>query len=141
MSERPRLSGILETALYHAPGEAEQMERFYREVLGLPIVAKWGDGTALRLGSGVLLLFDRDGLAERDEPAADHGTAGPGHTCLVALDGEYEAWKERLAEAGTEVTHEEAWPGGKRSFYFKDPAGNLLEIAEADIWPVATPSR
>jgi catechol 2,3-dioxygenase-like lactoylglutathione lyase family enzyme len=24
---------------------------------------------------------------------------------------------------------------GTRSFYFEDPAGNLLEIAERDMWP------
>jgi catechol 2,3-dioxygenase-like lactoylglutathione lyase family enzyme len=135
MPDSPELHGILETVLYHEPGEREAMERFYREVLALSVVATWGDGTALRIGSGVLLLFDRSGLAARDEPVADHGTAGPGHACLVAEKGEYEAWKVRLDEAGIAVTHEESWPGGGRSFYFKDPAGNLLEIAERDIWP------
>ena len=111
------------------------MVRFYRDALGLSIVAQWGDGTALRIGGGVLLLFDRAGLAEREEPVAAHGTNGTGHVCFVAADGEYEACRRRLAEAGVEITHEESWPGGRRSFYFKDPAGNLLEIAEADIWP------
>jgi len=42
----------------------------------------------------------------------------------------YEAWKERVA-AEQEVT----WKSGVRSFYFRDPAGNLLEIAEGDLWP------
>jgi hypothetical protein len=27
------------------------------------------------------------------------------------------------------------WERGPRSFYLEDPAGNLLEIAEADMWP------
>jgi catechol 2,3-dioxygenase-like lactoylglutathione lyase family enzyme len=135
MDEQPRLAGVLETALYHAPGEREAMERFYGEILGLAVVAKWGDGTALRLGGGVLLLFDRAGVAERDEPVADHGTQGPGHACLVAAQGSYEAWKDRLDTAGIELAHEETWPRGGRSFYFNDPAGNLLEIADGDIWP------
>ena len=26
---------------------------------------------------------------------------------------------------------------GPRSFYFDDPAGNVLEIAEGDMWPSA----
>ena len=135
--DAPGLTGVLETALYHDSGERDEMERLYRDVLGLPVVARWGDGTALRLGAGVLLLFDREILAERNEPVADHGTDGPGHACLVAGAGDYERWQERLAGEWVALTHEEVWPGGKRSFYFKDPAGNLLEIAEGDIWPTA----
>jgi hypothetical protein len=27
-----------------------------------------------------------------------------------------------------------AWPGGGRSLYFRDPAGNSLEFAEPAIW-------
>ena len=107
----------------------------YEGTLGLRRVASWGDGTALRCGSGVLLLFDREKLAERDEPIADHGSEGPGHVCLVATEGGYEAWKERLADAGVEITHEELWPAGRRSFYFRDPAANLIEIADSDLWP------
>ena len=37
--------------------------------------------------------------------------------------------------AGIEITHEEHWGDGVRSFNFADPAGNQIEIAEADIWP------
>jgi catechol 2,3-dioxygenase-like lactoylglutathione lyase family enzyme len=132
---QPSLAGILETALCYDRGQRGEMERLYGEVLGLPVVSRWGDGTSLRLGSGVLLLFEREGLASRDEPVADHGTTGPGHVCLVAASGDYEAWKGRIREAGVETTHEQEWPGGGRSFYFKDPAGNLLEIADRDIWP------
>src|SRR5687768_3306151 len=120
----PALEGVLETALYHEAGEREEMERLYRDVLGLPVVAAWGDGTALRIGGGVLLLFERAGLANREEPAADHGATGPGHVCLRASEGEYGRWKEHLAAHGVDLTHEEEWPGGGRSFYFKDPAGN-----------------
>jgi catechol 2,3-dioxygenase-like lactoylglutathione lyase family enzyme len=129
------LSGVLETALYYEPGQREEMEGLYRDVLGLKLVARWGDGTALRIGGGVLLLFDREKLATRDEPPADHGSHGPDHSCLLAPEGAYEAWKARLADHGIEIAHEATWSEGLRSFYFRDPAGNLLEIAEADIWP------
>jgi catechol 2,3-dioxygenase-like lactoylglutathione lyase family enzyme len=117
------------------------MERFYRDLLGLPVVGEWDDGTALRIGAGVLLLFDRGRLADRDEPLAAHGASGPGHVCLVAAPGEYDSWKLRLHEDGVELTHEQAWNADLRSFYFNDPAGNLLEIAEADMWPSRGSSR
>jgi catechol 2,3-dioxygenase-like lactoylglutathione lyase family enzyme len=130
----PSIVGVLETAIYYDPGQRQEMERLYAEVLGLPVVTSWGDGTALRAGSGVLLLFDRAGLADRDEPPADHGTHGSGHVCLRADEGDYEAWRDALRDDGLEITHEHEWPEGGRSLYFKDPAGNLLEIADRDIW-------
>lgn len=135
MADEGKLAGVLETCLYCAGAEREEAERFYAEVLGLRRVAGWGDGTAFRIGPGMVLLFDRERLVDRDEAIAAHGTSGPGHACFTAPPGEYETWKARVAAAGAEITHEESWPSGRRSFYFSDPAGNLLEISEGDLWP------
>ena len=44
----------------------------------------------------------------------------------------------RFASAALEITHEHEWNEGRRSFYFNDPAGNLLEIADGDLWPEAS---
>ena len=129
------VAGVLETALYYDHAEREAVLRFYDETLGMRRVAGWDDGTAYRLGRGVLLLFDRDLLAEREGPIADHGSDGPDHVCLQAEQGRYEELRERLAGAGIEITHEHEWSAGKRSFYFQDPAGNLLEVADSDLWP------
>jgi catechol 2,3-dioxygenase-like lactoylglutathione lyase family enzyme len=135
--ERP-LEGVLETSLYHDAAEAEAIERFYDEVLGLPLVSRWPGGLAFRLGPGLLLLFERATTADREGPIADHGSVGPGHACLLASEtGAYESWRERLTAAGVEITHEHEWSGERRSLYFKDPGGNLLEIADGDIWPTA----
>ena len=130
-----QFAGVLETTLYHDGGGREAIERFYGEVLGLPAVAGWPDGVAFRVGAGVLLLFDRERLAERPGPIADHGSSGPGHACLRAADGEFERWRQRLDAAGVAIVHDHDWSGRGRSFYFKDPAGNLLEVADRDIWP------
>lgn len=136
MSAQPPLGGVLETSLYHDAAETEAIERFYGEVLGLAAVSRWPGAVAYRAGPGVLLLFERDALARRDSPIAAHGSAGPGHACLV-VDGrdDYDAWRELLRARGVEITHEHDWKGGLRSMYFADPAGNLLEIADGDLWP------
>lgn len=131
------LEGVLETVLYHEPAEAAEMLHLYRDVLGLEVVVESERVTALRVGSGVLLLFDRVRLAEREGPIADHGTTGSSHVALLAPADQYENWREVVGEAGFEPTHEERWSEGRRSFYFRDPAGNLIEIADGDIWPPA----
>lgn len=133
----PQLGGVLETCLYHDAGDAAAIESFYGELLALPLVSRWPGGLAFRADGGVVLLFDRAQLAEREGPIAAHGTTGPGHACLVTSADGYETWRRRLAEAGVEITHEHRWDRGRRSFYFNDPAGNLLEIADGDLWPNA----
>jgi catechol 2,3-dioxygenase-like lactoylglutathione lyase family enzyme len=130
----PHFAGLLETVLYHDGEVRDAVERFYGELLGLTAVARWEDGVAFRIGTGVLLVFDRGRLAERSGVIAEHGTSGPGHVCLQAGGGEYERWRDHIQAGGVEVIHDHDWGGG-RSFYFKDPAGNLVEIADSDIWP------
>jgi catechol 2,3-dioxygenase-like lactoylglutathione lyase family enzyme len=131
----PGFDGVLETALYCEGTEREGMERFYSEVLGLREVTRFDDGVAYRVGAGIVLVFDRERLGRRTEPHARHGAAGAGHLCLEAQAGRYEAWKRRLANRGVTIDHEASWPGGARSAYFRDPAGNLIEIADRDLWP------
>ncbi len=131
------LEGVLETVLYHEPGETEAMLELYRDLLGLQVVAEWEDGSALRVGSGLILLFDRVALARRSGPISEHGSSGASHVALLAPPGDYEGWREGLRATGLEIVHEQEWSAGRRSFYFRDPAGNLIEIAGGDIWPAA----
>jgi hypothetical protein len=49
--------------------------------------------------------------------------------------GDYERWREHLDDRRVAVVEEITWDSGLGSVYFHDPAGNLLEIAEGDIWP------
>ncbi len=129
------LSGILETALSYDHDVAEETLAFYRDTLGLTEIAKWRDGTVFRLGFGVLLLFDRQLLAENDSPVAQHGSSGVGHICFLAAPSQYDGMRERLEREGVAIEHDHEWEDDRRSFYFRDPADNLLEVANADIWP------
>lgn len=125
------LAGILETVVYCTTENQEETRRFYRDVLGL---RPFGDRSAgHRLSNGVFLLFNRDESSVQDWPPP-HGAVGPVHTCFLAAAGDYERWKEELSAKGVEVVKEIEWERGPRSFYFEDPAGNMLEIAEADMW-------
>jgi catechol 2,3-dioxygenase-like lactoylglutathione lyase family enzyme len=128
------LQEVLEISVYYDEADREAVHRLYEDTLGLRRVASWSDGTALRLGTGVLLLFCRERLAERDEPISAHGSSGPGHVCFTAPPAAYAEWRRRIEE-GPGILHEQEWPKGGRSFYFHDPAGNLLEIADCDLWP------
>lgn len=136
----PRSLAIHETTLY-AP-DPELAASFYVRVLGVvPIPASLGSaGRALRLPSGsVLLIFDpaRSVLPGRGVPI--HGAIGPGHVAfgVDALD----PWRGVLSGAGVPIEQEIDWPGGARSIYFRDPAGNSVELMEGDYWAWAQRHR
>jgi catechol 2,3-dioxygenase-like lactoylglutathione lyase family enzyme len=130
----PRITGILETVLYVA--DVEQAERFYRDVMGLTQVGKEaGRHVFFRVGSGVLLLF-RAEETRQSGSLPPHGADGEIHVCFTTSPAEYEPWKTRIRTHGIPILQETEWPRG-RSFYFRDPDGNLLELADADIWPPA----
>jgi catechol 2,3-dioxygenase-like lactoylglutathione lyase family enzyme len=127
------LAGVLETVVYCTTENEEETRRFYREVLGLEPVRE--GSVAHRLGAGVFLLFNADESSVQDSPPAHGAPNARTHTCFVAAPRDYEDWRERLAARDVPITQEIEWPSGPRSFYFEDPAGNVLEIAEADMWP------
>ena len=128
----PRINGILETVLYVA--DVDRAERFYCDVMGLTQIGKEpGRHVFFRVGSGVLLLF-RAQTTRQAGNLPPHGADGEIHVCFTTSPAEYERWKRRIQEHGIAILQETEWAQG-RSFYFRDPDGNLLELANADIWP------
>ena len=129
----PPLTGVLETVLYVE--DLAGAEGFYVGVLGFrKLSGEPGRSLFLRAGGSVLLLF-RAEATERPGPLPPHGARGPGHVCFQVPGDAYEAWKACLPSRGVPVLQEQDWPAGGRSFYFHDPDGNLLEIADRDLWP------
>jgi catechol 2,3-dioxygenase-like lactoylglutathione lyase family enzyme len=103
-------------------------ERFYREVLGLPVLRRWpreeGGDRSVWLstgGEGFLALERAD-----EEPVATPWRDGRAGLHLVALRipaGERGAWEDRLAAAGVLVVHRTRW-----TIYFHDPEGNRIGL-------------
>lgn len=134
----PHIEGILETALY--VDDLERAERFYRDLFGFRRIGKApGRHVFFRVGAGVLLLF-RAGETQKGGTTPPHGTTGAGHLAFAIIHDEYAAWKEHLTRHGVAIEQEVTWRSGGRSFYFRDPDGNSLELATADTWPDASPS-
>lgn len=127
-----RFEGVLETVLYYRTGQQNEMRHFYGEVLRLPSIPGGLDG--FRIGAQVFLLFNADDSSVQDDPPP-HGAAGTIHTCFTSQPQLYEGWKQHLRDQAVEILREITWPNAVESFYFRDPAGNLLEIANGDLWP------
>ncbi|TNC73729.1 VOC family protein [Rubellimicrobium roseum] len=128
---------ILETAIYAE--DLDAAEAFYGDVLGLARISRVGRRHVFyRCGPGVLLIFNPAETEVVDPasplPVPPHGARGPGHLCFAAEPLGLAAWRARLEAAGIAIEAETDWPSGGRSFYFRDPAGNSLEVAEARIW-------
>jgi catechol 2,3-dioxygenase-like lactoylglutathione lyase family enzyme len=130
-------SGILETVLY--AGDLARAECFYRDVLGMePFSKAPGRQLFYHCGQQVLLIFNPAATTRPPEPGAlpvpPHGAFGPGHVCFRANAAEIDAWRQRLTDHRITIEADFEWPGGGRSIYFRDPAGNCLEFAEPRIW-------
>lgn len=130
----PRIQGIFETVLY-AP-DLEATAYFYRDLLGLPISSIGDVGMSIRMpDNNMLLIFDpaKSGVPGREVPSS--GASGPGHICFRISPRDYEPWKKRLTKQRIAIEHEHVWDNAVRSLYFRDPAGNSVELADGDLWP------
>jgi len=123
---------IFETVLYAE--DLAAAERFYRDAVGLEVIGHGELAVVFRCGGGVLLIFDprKSGASGRDVPS--HGTSGAGHIAFAVKPGELDAWREQLRSAGVSIEQEVDWDEGGRSLYFRDPAGNIVELAPPTIW-------
>lgn len=134
---QPHPTAILESALYAE--DLEAAESFYTTVMGLAVIARTeGRHVFFKLTSGILLVFNphatRIPTGNPDIPVPTHGATGPGHLCFAATRSEIDTWRDHLTEHGIPIEAEFDWPNGARSLYFRDPAGNSLEIAEPRLW-------
>lgn len=128
-----RLRQVLETCL--CVDDLGKAELFYRDVLGLELYDRQeGRHVFFRCGQQMFLLFDPRASSQADAKVPPHGTSGPGHVCFAAREDELPLWQSQLESRGIGIEAIVEWPEGGRSLYFRDPAGNCLEIATPRIW-------
>lgn len=133
-----RPKAVLETILYAT--DLDAAEAFYRDVLGLePVSRQAGRQIFYRLQYQMLLIFNPDATVIPPPPGAKlpvppHGAKGEGHVCFAATADEISLWRAHLLAKRVEIEADFEWPGGGRSIYFRDPAGNAIEFAEPRIW-------
>jgi catechol 2,3-dioxygenase-like lactoylglutathione lyase family enzyme len=135
----PKLSGVIETALY--VDNLERARVFYEDVLGLSRLT--GDQRFLAFdvgGRSVLLLFHRGATLETVHlpggTIPPHDGNGPIHVAFSIAAGDLAAWEARLEERGVAIEGRTDWPRGGRSIYFRDPDRHLLELVTPGVWAI-----
>lgn len=129
---------ILETCL--CADDLDAARRFYENLFGLEVIDFQPDRNLFfRCGSSMLLLFNPEHTSVihtsvDGQPIPLHGTTGAGHVAFRVPADEIDQWRDKLGSAGVTIESEVRWPNGALSLYFRDPAGNSLELASPDLW-------
>jgi len=82
----------------------------------------------------MLLVFNPDKTEQEEDW---HGCRGRGHVAWAIPSHELEEWRQWLRAADVPIYSEVSWPKGGHSLYFRDPAGNSLELATLPTWGMA----
>lgn len=131
-----KAKAVLETILYGE--DIRALRHFYETILGLEVKRELADQFVFfHCGEGMLLVFNP--LKSEVKPrsfasAPPHGAHGPGHVCFASSAEELDMWHRRLEGHFIAIEADFEWPGGGRSIYCRDPAGNSIEFAEPRIW-------
>jgi catechol 2,3-dioxygenase-like lactoylglutathione lyase family enzyme len=135
----PAVSGVLETCLYVE--DLDAVARFYEELFGWKPM--FGDSRirAYGVNKGSVLLLFRSG-ASREPVSTPEGVIPPhdgvpgGHVAFAIAAQDWDAWMRCLEERGVAIEEVIRWAGGGQSLYFRDPEGNLIELATPGLWAV-----
>jgi catechol 2,3-dioxygenase-like lactoylglutathione lyase family enzyme len=123
------VTGVSELVL--EVSDLERAERFYADVLGLPVVERWEDREAVWLMAG-----DRTRIGLWTPQVGLAGGRGGAHVhyAMHVPSERYDAAVATLRERGQEV-EEHAFPAyqDSRAAYVTDPDGNVVEIWTWDV--------
>jgi catechol 2,3-dioxygenase-like lactoylglutathione lyase family enzyme len=132
-----KVDRILETAVYAQ--DLEAAEAFYTTVLALDVHSRLaGRHIFFRCGSSMFLVFNPKQTESENPSMFPHGCHGAGHVAWAVLEKDLPAWRQWLQTKGVVIEGEVIWPKGGQSIYFRDPAGNSLELATCGVWGITS---
>lgn len=134
----PRLTGLLETALYVA--DLDRSRAFYERVLGFETLLAEQRMVGMAVpGGAVLLLFRRGGSTRPSETPGGtippHDGSGVLHVAFAIPLASLEEWEQHLARGGVDIESRVVQSHGGTSLYFRDPDGHSVEVAVPGLWP------
>jgi catechol 2,3-dioxygenase-like lactoylglutathione lyase family enzyme len=138
MSHPVEAKQVLETCVYAK--DLHAAKRFYENVLGLQPFAEVNDRHVFfRCGETVFLVFNPEvtRIEDPDLGVPAHGAVAAGHVCFTMKENKIDSWRSKLSDEGVPIERELTWPSGGFSLYFRDPAGNSVELATRKTWNLA----
>lgn len=128
----PPLLSVLETSLYVA--DLERATTFYERVMGLSRLHADDRMRAYNVnGVSVLLLSLRGATIKPVQTGGGlippHDANGQIHLAFAIAPQSLPAWRAHLARHAVAIEGTSDWQRGGHSLYFRDPDGNLLEVA------------
>jgi catechol-2,3-dioxygenase len=114
---------------------------FYEEVLGLGRIGGDDRFRAYSIADrDVLLLFKRGATTQPLQMPTGvippHDGSGQNHFAFSIPVAELSVWGKQLADHSVAIEGRVVWPRGGTSIYFRDPEGNLVELATPGMWSV-----
>jgi catechol-2,3-dioxygenase len=127
------IQAVVETALY--VDDLQAAETFYHQILGLSVLGREpGRHVFFQVGEASVLLIFRAEATLQGDHLPSHGATGPGHFALGIPAADLDAWRRHLQGHSVAIEQEVEWPRGGRSLYFRDPAGNAVELVTPGVW-------
>jgi catechol 2,3-dioxygenase-like lactoylglutathione lyase family enzyme len=135
----PTVSVVRPSGLFELTPDVSDLavsERFYHDIIGLPVAERWTDERP-----AVWLALGREGFLglwppETGGAAAIHGGRGGRHVhfALRVPMGTLDMAKARLESLGYAVESRD-FGNGNRAIYLDDPDGNVIKLTErATLW-------
>ncbi|HEY9405873.1 MAG TPA: VOC family protein [Nitrososphaera sp.] len=133
-----KIKKVVETCIYCS--DLQSMKNFYVRILGLSVIQEERDRLIfLKAGKSMLLIFDPMQTRTNNGSLPVHGALTPPssiHFAMEIEEQEYHASKQLLASNKIAIEKEVNWDSQAKSIYFRDPAGNLVELITPGAWPV-----
>ena len=127
-----QFTSIKETCLYVK--NLENTRSFYHDTLGLEIISySLENHIFFRAGRSVLLCFNPEKSKNKTHIPPHFGN-GNLHFAFEVTSLNYDASLRFIKNTGIKIEHEEIWNNKTRSFYFRDPDNNCVEIIEEGMW-------